>query len=94
MKWLFVCAGFKQEIIEAELLRFGNAPRHHKFAADAILELSFTLSDKDTKALLGEHSCPCGAAQSTANRDCIVIVVRHRHCPVVPAVFGIHRVFR
>jgi hypothetical protein len=48
------------------LFQFSDAPRRHVFAADAILELTFTFDHEDAEAIVGEHLRERSAAEAAA----------------------------
>jgi hypothetical protein len=50
-----VAARLEQDIVETQLLRLRNSPRHERFASDVITEFHVTFKDKDIMSLPGEH---------------------------------------
>jgi len=78
---LLVRAGFEQTIIEPQLLGFSDTPGRHRFAADTVFELDFALRHEYAQSLLSEHCGQTCAAESTTNRDHIVVIFRHNLAP-------------
>ena len=67
-----VVADWAQQLLEAQALRLGHAPRHQHLAADAVAELERALEHEDTQTRPGEQAAEPGPREPAADRHHVV----------------------